>query len=340
MRQQPVYTTRLYWWLPLGSLAVLAATLLLALSHGTAIITINEIISVILAKIGLADPLLSTSPNGIILWEIRWPRVMLAVLTGSALAVAGACYQTLFRNPLADPFILGVSSGAALGAAAALTFWQGAQLTVAAFIGSAIAVATVYFLGRQDEGAGSQQLLLAGVAFGSMLNAMLSCIMAVFSQQIHLIVFWLMGSLSSPVENLTGTAAAVGLGMATIFIYARDLDLVALGDDSARNLGVNMTRVRLIILAATTLMTGAVVSVTGIIGFIGLVVPHMVRGIAGPAHAVLLPLCAVWGAVLLVWADSLTRLLTSLVSIPVGVITALFGGPFFLYILYRHKMGR
>lgn len=327
-------------WLPGISLAVLLLTLLGTLTKGTAAIPLSDVFGVLLAKLGVGNAAILATPNGIILWEIRWPRVALAVLAGSALAISGACYQTMFRNPLADPFILGVSSGAALGAAAAITFWQGAYITMSAFAGSAVAVAAVYFLGRQDEGAGSENLLLAGVAFGSMLNALLSCIMAIFSQQIHLIVFWLMGSLASPVQSLPAVAAAVCFGMAAILVFARDLDLIALGDETAHHLGVNLSRVRLVILGATTLITGAVVSVTGIIGFIGLVVPHMVRNIAGPEHVRLLPLSAVWGAILLLWADSLTRMFTTLVTIPVGVITALFGGPFFLYILYTSRTGR
>jgi iron complex transport system permease protein len=335
-----IWRNRSQSWLPGASLAVLLITLLATLTKGTAPIPTVDVITVLLAKLGLTDAAILATPTGIILWEIRWPRVALAVLAGSALAISGACYQTLFRNPLADPFILGVSSGAALGAAIAITFWQGAYLTLSAFGGSAVAVAVVYFLGRQDEGADSQQLLLAGVAFGSMLSALLSCIMAVFSQQIHLIVFWLMGSLASPVQSLPAVAAAVCFGMAAILFFARDLDLVALGEETAHHLGVNLPLVRLVILGATTLITGAVVSVTGIIGFIGLVVPHMVRNIAGPEHVRLLPLSAVWGAILLLWADSLTRMFTSLVSIPVGVVTALFGGPFFLYILYTARTGR
>ena len=326
--------------LPGVSLAVLLLTLVAALTKGSAPIPPGDVIRVLLAKLGLADAAILSTPTGIILWEIRWPRVALAVLAGSALAISGACYQTLFRNSLADPFILGVSSGATLGAAIAITFWQGAGLTLFAFAGSAAAVAVVYFLGRQDEGASSQQILLAGVAFGSMLNALLSCVMAIFSQQIHLIVFWLMGSLASPVQSLPAVAAAVCFGMAAILFFARDLDLIALGEETAQHLGVNLPRVRLVVLAATTLITGAVVSVTGIIGFIGLVVPHMVRNLFGPEHVRLLPLSAVWGAILLLWADALTRMFTTLVSIPVGVVTALFGGPFFLYILYTSRTGR
>lgn len=326
--------------LPGISLAALFLSLLLMLTQGTAPIPPADVLQVFAAKLGLADGSILTTPNGIILWEIRWPRVALAVLVGSALAVAGGCYQTLFRNPLADPFILGVSSGAALGAAVAITFWRGEYLTLSAFFGSAATVAAVYFLGRQDEGSGSQQLLLAGVVFGSMLNALLSCIMALFSQQIHLIVFWLMGSLSNPVQSLPAIAAVVCIGIAAILVYARDLDLISLGDESAHHLGVNLSRVRLVVLAATTLITGAVVSVSGIIGFIGLIVPHMVRSLVGPEHSALLPLSAVWGAVLLLWADGLTRVFTSMVSIPVGVVTALFGGPFFLYILYSSRTGR
>jgi len=241
----------------------------------------------------------------------------------------------MFKNPLADPFVLGVSSGAALGAALSIVTGHTQFMIVLAFGGALFSITLVYFFGQRNTYSGfDQQLLLAGIACGAMLNAILSAIMALNSQQMQMILFWLMGNLTNYVENLSPIFLVVVAGLLVAMMYARDLDVIALGDEEARYLGVNVDRVKLVLLLSTTLVTGACVSVSGIIGFIGLVVPHLVRRIAGPGHLLLLPLCAIWGAILLLLADGLTRTSPLLSGIPVGVVTALFGSPFFLYILY------
>jgi len=315
---------------------ILIITVLSMMTVGTAAIEIKDIVTIISGRLFNTDLSGINPAHNLIVGDIRWPRVALAVLVGSSLAVSGACYQAMFRNPLADPFILGVSSGAALGAAVAIVYNQTAFISLFAFVGSIVTIFMVYFLGNNPvEGVNTNQLLLAGVAFGSMLNALLSATMALNTQQISTILFWLLGSLANPPANLEAIALIVAFGLVLIMFYARDLDIISVGDENAQYLGVDVTRVKIIILVGTTLITSAVVSVSGIIGFIGLIVPHLLRRLVGPQHSLLLPLCAIWGAVFLLIADGLTRIFVSLSQIPVGVITALFGSPFFLYVLAR-----
>jgi iron complex transport system permease protein len=317
------------------SVLVLIATVLYMLTIGSAQLPLPTVVAVMVGKLfGIVyTPL--TSAQEIIVWNIRWQRIALAVIIGGGLAVSGVCFQTMFKNPLADPFVLGVSSGAALGAALSIITQTPQLMIVFAFAGALISLALVYFFSQSSTKVRSdQQLLLAGIACGAMLNAMLSAIMALHSQQIQIIIFWLMGSLTNYVENLLPVFAIVALGLIIAMVYARDLDVMTLGDDDARFLGVNVDRVKGILLISTTLMTGACVAVSGIIGFIGLIIPHMVRKVVGTQHLLLLPLSAIWGALFLLLSDGLTRSFPLLSSIPVGVVTALFGGPFFLYILY------
>lgn len=208
-----------------------------------------------------------------------------------------------------------------------------------AFAGALFSLALVYFFGRQRVNFhDDQRLLLAGIACGAMLNAVLSALMAIHSGQIHMIVFWLMGSLTNYVGSLKAILAIVGAGLTVAMLHARDLDVMALGDDEAKFLGVDVDKVKMVLLVTATLVTGACVSVSGIIGFVGLIVPHMVRRLAGPGHMVLLPLSAIFGATFLLLADGLTRVVPLMSGIPVGVVTALFGSPFFLYVLF--SMGR
>jgi iron complex transport system permease protein len=317
------------------SIALLAGTALVMLAIGTAQVPLSAVLAVMLERVFAVSSPEVTTVQHIIVWNIRWQRIALAILVGSGLAVSGACFQTLFKNPLADPFVLGVSSGAALGAALSIVTGHTQFMIVLAFAGAMFSIALVYLFGQRHTYSGfDQQLLLAGIACGAMLNAVLSAIMALNSQQMQMILFWLMGNLTNYVENLSPISLVVVAGLLVAMIYARDLDVLALGDEEARYLGVNVKRVKLVLLLSTTLVTGACVSVSGIIGFVGLVVPHMVRRIAGPGHLLLLPLCAIWGAILLLLADGLTRINPFLSGIPVGVVTALFGSPFFLYILY------
>lgn len=317
------------------SLLLLVSTALGMLSIGTAHVPLGAVLSVMLEQLFNIGGDEIPSVQQTIVWNIRWQRVALAMLVGSGLAVAGACFQTMFKNPLADPFVLGVSSGAALGAAISIITHHTEFMIVLAFAGAMLSLMLVYFFGQQNIHIRSEQpLLLAGIACGAMLNAMLSALMALHSQQIQMIVFWLMGSLTNYADSLKPIFIIVIAGLTVAMLYARDLDVIALGDEDARFLGVDVNKVKLILLISTTLVTGACVSVSGIIGFIGLIVPHLVRKLAGPEHLVLLPLSAICGAVFLLWADGVTRLVPLMSGIPVGVVTALFGSPFFLYVLY------
>jgi len=317
------------------STLLLAALALYMLTVGTAAVPIDAVFSVILDQLfGITSPDISSTQQ-IIVWNIRWQRVALAMIVGSGLAVSGACFQTMFKNPLADPFVLGVSSGAALGAAISIVTHRTELMIILAFTGAILSLTLVYFFGQRSVHIRSdQQLLLAGIACGAMLNAILSALVALHSGQMQMILFWLMGSLTNYMDSLLPILVIVVLGLAGALLYARDLDVMALGDEEARFLGVDVAKVKLFLLVSTTLMTGACVSVSGIIGFIGLIVPHLVRKLIGPEHLILLPLSAICGAGFLLLADGLTRLVPLVSGIPVGVVTALFGSPFFLYVLY------
>lgn len=317
------------------SVLCLAVVAMGMLTVGTAQLSVYTVFSVMLERLfGIESPDI-TAAQQIIVWNIRWQRVALAMIVGSGLAVSGACFQTMFKNPLADPFVLGVSSGAALGAAISIVTHHTELIIVFAFVGALLSLALVCLFSRQSIHIRSdQQLLLAGIACGAMLNAVLSAMMALHAEKIQMIVFWLMGSLTNYVGSLKPVLAIVVFGLTVAMIYARDLDVMTLGDEEARFLGVDVHKVKLILLVTTTLMTGACVSVSGIIGFIGLIVPHIVRKLSGPEHLLLLPLSAVLGAAFLLLADGLTRIVPLMSGIPVGVVTALFGSPFFLYVLY------
>lgn len=318
-----------------GSVICLALAAVGLLMVGTASVPVDAIISVMLKRLLGIEAYNIPVAQEIIVWNIRWQRVALAMLVGSGLAVSGACFQTMFKNPLADPFVLGVSSGAALGAAISMIIHHTELMIALAFAGAMLSLVLVYCLGHQSTLIRSdQQLLLAGIACGAMLNALLSALLALNSDQMQMVLFWLMGSLTNYVDSLKPIIAIVVLGLTVAMVYARDLDVMALGDDEARYLGVDVTKVKLLLLVVTTLMTGACVSVSGIIGFVGLIVPHIVRKLAGPEHQILLPLSAVLGATFLLLADGVGRMVPFLSGIPVGVVAALFGSPFFLYVLY------
>ena len=317
------------------SVCILTGIALCVLTIGSAKISATTVFSIISEHLFGISYLDTTSIQQTIVWKLRWQRVALAMIVGSGLAVAGVCFQTMFKNPLADPFILGVSSGAALGAAISIVVYHTEWMIPLAFSGAIISLLLVcLFSQRRGVGNSDQQLLLAGIACGSMLNAILSALMALHSQQMQMIVFWLMGSLTNYVDSLLPVLIVVIANLAVAMVYARDLDIMSLSDEDARFLGVDVDKVKRVILLSTTLVVGACVSVSGIIGFIGLIVPHLIRRIAGPEHVILLPLSAVYGAVFLLLADSLTRFFPDLSGIPVGVVTALFGSPFFLYVLY------
>ncbi len=276
-----------------------------------------------------------TPQEAVIVWQLRWPRIMLALTVGAALATAGACQQAIFKNPLAEPFILGISSGAALGAALAIVSGNPHQISMAAFLGGVLTIFLVKGLdGRFSTTRNVTHLLLAGVAISALANACLSAVMSMYAQQMQVIFFWVMGSVAMPPDNFPMICLFIFIGMIFLMSYARELDLISLGDEQAFFLGVEVKKVRNIILLLSAMITSLAVSMSGAIGFVGLIVPHLLRNWVGASHTLLLPLSAVLGGVLLMWADGLIRLTPWFSTLPIGVVTALFGAPFFLYILW------
>jgi iron complex transport system permease protein len=274
--------------------------------------------------------------SSLILTQIRLPRVIAALLVGGGLAAAGAAMQGLFRNPLADPYIIGTSAGAALGAALSFLFLGGAFLAVAAFFGACTATLLVYLIARRSGRVPVETLLLAGVAVSFFFSALLSFLMYRAGENLHQIMFWLMGGLWNADWESVMTGLLILPAVAVLILFAREIDILSLGDEEAATLGVNAERIKVALLAVTACITGIAVSIAGSIGFLGLMTPHMVRSFTGPGHRFLVPVAFLAGGILLIWADSASR--TFFNDMPVGIITAFFGAPFFLYLIRRRAM--
>ncbi|MCK6557367.1 iron ABC transporter permease [Candidatus Binatia bacterium] len=314
-------------------LALLAATLLGASAIGSVHIDVGR------ALFGPA----ADNVDRVILFDTRVPRVLLAAVVGAALATAGAALQGLLRNPLAEPHLIGVSGGAALGAVAAIVlggrgvYGATAVVPLAAAAGALVSVAIIYRLAVVDGRLQPYVLLLAGVVYNAFAGALImfaNSVADVYAAQG--LLFWLMGSLAT---QSYGLVAVIGLyaggGAAWLLGQARALNLLALGEEGALHLGVDVHRARRSVFVAAALLVGAVVSVTGMIGFVGLIVPHVMRLLLGADHRLLMPASLLAGAIFLVWADTAARTVLGVVELPVGVITALCGGPFFVYLLKR-----
>lgn len=284
-----------------------------------------------------------------VLWDIRLPRVVLAVIVGGSLAAGGAAMQGSFSNPLAEPGIVGVSSGAAFGAAMAIALGMASwpvfsafgiyTTSIAAFIGGLVTVAFVYLAGRSNGRTEVVTLILAGVALNALIGAVIGLILH-FSdaEELQSITFWNLGSVSNATwTKVLAVAPLSVIGLVTIMAVARQLDLLALGERSARHLGVNIERLRVVTLIAVAVVTAAATAVSGVILFVGLVVPHLVRMVAGPAHRVLIPACALGGGLLLVLADLFARTVANPQELPLGVLTSLVGSPVFFWMLRRTR---
>lgn len=276
-----------------------------------------------------------------ILMEYRLPRTLLAAIAGAGLACAGVIFQAVLRNPLADPYLIGISGGGSLGAVLCITmFGQSRVLGVSsmAFVGSLIAVGLVYGLASLKRGASHvNTIILAGVIVGALMNALMLLIISVTgSDEMQRILFWLMGDFSLADYRKASAAAGVTcMGWAAAFSQSNRLNLLMIGDESAAQLGVEVSRMRTFFIVVAALITGTVVSVSGTVGFVGLVVPHMLRLAIGPDNRVLLPASFLGGAAFLAGADCIARVVAYPTELPVGVITALIGAPCFLYLLLR-----
>jgi iron complex transport system permease protein len=328
-------------WTPLFiSLLALALVLVLAVGVGSVRLAPSEVLQAI--GRGLVGERIGTGDT--IVWQIRLPRVLLAALVGASLALAGVAYQGLFRNPLADPYLLGVASGAGFGAALVIAFSlsvplvAGLSVPLAAFGCALITVGLVLMLARQGNTVPLVSLILAGVVIGSSLAAATSFIMLGARENAAGILAWLLGSFAlsswSKIASVLPLILVAGLA---IWLSSRALNLMQLGEEQAQQLGLPVEAFKYGLIVVATLATAAAVSVAGIIGFVGLMVPHAVRLAVGPDHRTLVPMAALWGALFMVLADLLARTVISPAELPVGVITALVGGPFFLYLLRRQQ---
>jgi len=279
-----------------------------------------------------------------ILWDIRAPRVLLAGIVGASLAVSGATYQGMFRNPLADPYLIGVASGAGLGATIVLVSGAPNQvfgvslLPAAAFVGAIIAVTTAYLIARTSGGLPLTTLILAGVAIASLASAVTILLMMRSDANIRPIFSWLLGGfISAQWSHSLMVLIYVTPSVLVVMLYGRVLNVLQLDEEHAQHLGVNGERTKIVLLVAASLTTAAAVSFTGLIGFVGLIAPHAVRLIWGVDHRLLLPMAALVGAAFLILADLVARTAVSPAELPVGVVTAFCGAPFFLYLLRRRR---
>lgn len=323
---------------------VLVGVMIISAAHGPANIPYADVARLILRGLGFQTGLELPDSQFAIVNQVRLPRILVGALVGAALACSGATMQGIFRNPLADPGIIGVSAGGSLGAVIAIStglvgesLWM---LPLFSFVGAIGATTLVYLLSLVRGQSQPATLLLAGVALNSFLGALISAILLFSNRypEVQAILSWLIGSLRGRGwAYFFAIVAPVILTTGLLFFFARDMNLLLLGEESAQGLGVNVPRTRFALLALAALSTGAAVSVVGPIGFVGLVVPHMLRLVIGPDYRLLLPASALGGALFLVTTDTVARLILQPAELQVGIITALLGAPFFLYLLYRNR---
>ncbi|HZQ64469.1 MAG TPA: iron ABC transporter permease [Gaiellaceae bacterium] len=327
-------------WL-VGAVALLAASLVTGALVGPAHIGLGPALQSVAAKLPFLhvhSPL--SGPDESILWDIRMPRVVLGALVGAMLAVAGASYQGVFRNPLADPYLLGVAAGAGLGATIAVVYLPSgldyqSVLPPAAFAGGAVAVAAAYAIGRTAAGGSAgATLVLAGVTVASFFTAIQTFVQQQHSDTLQEVYSWILGRLpSSGWRDVLILLPYVAVASIGILLHRRLLDVLSVGDEEAASLGVHVGRVRLVVVVCATIGTAAAVAVSGLIGFVGIIVPHAIRLVAGPSYRLLLPLSILVGASFLVLTDVIARTALSPAELPIGVVTAFFGAPFFAIVL-------
>lgn len=329
---------------------MLAATALLAIIVSTGMgyiqISSGDILRVISAKIlgnqSALENMATTTPYVVI--DVRLPRILTALLVGAGLAMSGVIYQGILLNPLADPYTLGISSGAAFGASLALlaniTMLGHFSIPVFAFAGAIITLFLVMHLSTFNGQISANTLILSGVIVGAILSAGISFLKYIADEQVAVIIFWLMGSFASSTWNgVMLVGITVFFGACVTLFFSRDLNIMSLGRRSSDSLGVDTAKIRKILLLTASLVTAVCVAVTGIIGFIGLIVPHLMRYIVGPDNRKLLPVSALAGGILLLAADTITRAVLP-VEVPIGVLTALIGGPFFCVIFRQKQKGK
>lgn len=329
-------------WLTGGLVCALVLLALVSAGVGAYEIPLGEVVGSVQQRLGLGGAALDRVGESV-LWNVRLPRVVLALLVGSSLGCAGALMQGVFGNPLAEPGVIGISAGAAVGAVAAiglgLTFFGNWTITVCAFVAGLVTVGSVYLLSRNGGKTEVVTLILTGIAVNAFAGALIGLfIFFADSGQVNQITFWQLGSLAQATwPKVLAVLPCALLGLVLAPLYSRKLDLLALGERPARHLGVEVERLRLALILLVALLTAAAVAVAGIISFVGLLVPHLLRMANGPGHRFLVPGSALAGAVVLVAGDLAARTLAQPAELPLGVLTALLGSPFFFWLLRRTR---
>lgn len=345
-RSGAILTRRRRWLVLVGLLAASLTSILLCSGFGAAQVSGRDLLAAVLQLMtaGHIDRIVDDTASAI-LFQVRLPRVLMGFLIGGTLAVVGATLQALLRNALADPYVLGVSSGAALGVALAMLFGMGTMLALVpvlplwGFAGGILALMLIYRLAQAHGRLPIHSLLLAGVILNAMLTALIMFITSIMDPARSAgLMAWLMGSLTpQDWSSLTGIAVYVTIGVVCLLYQAPALNVLTQGEDTARALGIDTERLKRRLYVLTALLTGVVVSVSGMIGFIGMVIPHAVRMAMGSDHRLLMPASAFIGGIFLVVSDTVARTAFAPTEIPVGIVTALAGGPFFLYLLLWRK---
>lgn len=335
------------WSLILVSLsAILLFSMGVATAVGPMAIPVDKALSIILHQVPLLDnfiPVQWTSVEESVIVQLRLPRVLSAAVVGVALAMAGVAFQCLFRNPMADPYVLGVASGAGFGASLAMILRLGFSFFGAIYaipfmasIGAISTVFLVYGIAKTGAELPVLRLLLAGIAVSSFFSALISVIMALAGEDLHAVYMWLLGGFSlSRWEYIYIAAPTVIVGFVILYAFAKDFNIILLGEEQAKQLGVEVEKVKKTVLIVSSVITAVAVSISGIIGFIGLIIPHIMRILAGPDHRILLPSSALAGASILVLCDTIARNIIRPITLPTGIITTMLGCPFFIYLLKK-----
>ncbi|MHC1604788.1 MAG: FecCD family ABC transporter permease [Candidatus Methanofastidiosia archaeon] len=327
-----------------GLILILFFTVVLGIMVGSVSISPATILNIFYSKLPVVgSSVAQTWPDSYyaIVLDVRLPRVVLGMLVGTGLAVSGCGMQGLFRNPMASPYVCGISSGGAFGAALAVNLGLAYFFVpFVAFIFSTITVFVVYFISRVNGKVPLETLLLSGIAVASFFSALVSLMLYMSGEKLERIVFWMMGGLwAASWEKVVITLPFIIIGVPLFLFLARDLNALLLGEENASDLGVEVESIKQFILVLTALMVGACVAMSGVIGFVGLIIPHITRIIVGPDHKILIPSSALVGGIFLILTDIIARTVIAPAELPVGIITSLFGVPFFLYLLRGRKAG-
>ncbi|WP_430884188.1 FecCD family ABC transporter permease [Fusibacter sp. JL216-2] len=336
--------SRKIFGMSVGLLCILIFGMAVAATFGPAEVSVKNVVDIVQTHLSGGPIETLDKSMDLIVWKIRMPRILLAVIIGMALAGSGVVFQAVFQNPMADPYVLGISSGAAFGAACVIvtglviTVPFFSTITIGAFAGAMTSSLVVWQISKVGGKTQVMTLLLSGIALNFLLSSAISMLMVFNREQVERIVFWTMGSVATASWTKVGLMLVpVLLGLVIFMIFARDLNIMLMGEDVAESLGVNVEKLRVILLLVASAVTASAVSMSGVIGFVGLIVPHAVRLFVGPDHRKLIPLSVLTGGIFLLVADTIARTMFAPSEIPIGVMTAFIGAPYFIFLLQNSK---